>query len=328
LKKENELAKLKLQQNEEINKQCTFQPNALQATKSPKTNPVEVSKKLYTDAKQRKAKKEKTEDEKKEKEKIPVDFSFKPTVHPVKDEVFQANPIQNDEDVKKKVERYERARIERKLCELQKNKGVNNFKNVSNIEEMIKKGEEHTPWKFGIDIKTYKDTFDIRKAQEKKDDTKNSTVINKSIHDKTKATFVNKNNDTQNNNVDQNNSNTFENEHPENTDEQNPETQENHNENYNNMEDHHEGGQEGHEGHVDTENHTENNTNLNTIPNNALLLAIDVNISEETSEKLEIYKNDDLDEVLEVFCNKHNLDSEKKNILRQLITDKLNENAA
>jgi len=147
LKKENELAKLKLQQNEEINKQCTFQPNALQATKSPKTNPVEVSKKLYTDAKQRKAKKEKTEDEKKEKEKIPVDFSFKPTVHPVKDEVFQANPIQNDEDVKKKVERYERARIERKLCELKKNKGVNNLKNVSNNEEIIKKEEEHNQWK-------------------------------------------------------------------------------------------------------------------------------------------------------------------------------------
>ena len=70
------------------------------------------------------------------------------------------------------------------MAELQKKKGVNNFKNVSNIEDMIKK-EEHVPMKFGIETKTFKDTFEIRKLQEKKDNNfKQSTVINKSTNGK------------------------------------------------------------------------------------------------------------------------------------------------
>ena len=86
---------------------------------SPKTNPSEISKKLFLDADQRKSKKNNTEEEKRRKEELPVDFPFQPIVHQVyfwlliisNSDVFQPNPIQNDEDVKKKVERYERARI-------------------------------------------------------------------------------------------------------------------------------------------------------------------------------------------------------------------------
>ncbi len=49
---------------------------------------------------------------------------------------------------------------------------------------MIKK-EEHVPMKFGIETKTFKDTFEIRKLQEKKDNNfKQSTVINKSTNGK------------------------------------------------------------------------------------------------------------------------------------------------
>jgi hypothetical protein len=49
---------------------------------------------------------------------------------------------------------------------------------------MIKK-EENVPMKFGIESKTYKDTFDVRKTQEKKDGNfKQSTVINKSTNGK------------------------------------------------------------------------------------------------------------------------------------------------
>jgi hypothetical protein len=318
LKKENEIAKLKLQQNEELIKKCTFQPNAHIISKSPKTNPIEVAKKLFVDADQRKNKKHNQEEEKKKKDEIPVDFPFQPVVNHVKTDVFQTNPIQNDEDVKKKVERYERARIEKKLCELQKKKGVNNFKNVSNIEEMIKK-EEHTPMKFGIESKTYKDTFEVRKVQEKKDGNfKQSTVITKP-NAKGKGTFMHTNNDT-NNNVEQNDSNQFE--HENNT--HNEDHIENNTENYNSNENNTNSNQVN----VESETNTgENNSNINTI-NPLLILAIDVNISEEKSEKLEIYKNEDLGSVLETFCTKHGLDEEKKSYLRTLIEEKLNENHA
>jgi len=68
LKKENEIARLKLQQNEELMKKCTFQPNSNKETKSPKTvNTVEVSKKLHVDANQRKLKKKNIEEEKKKR---------------------------------------------------------------------------------------------------------------------------------------------------------------------------------------------------------------------------------------------------------------------
>ena len=55
---------------------------------------------------------------------------------------------------------------------------------------------------------------------------------------------------------------------------------------------------------------------------------IDVNITEDRTEKLEIFKNDDLDSVIEVFCNKHDLEEEKKSFLKNLISQRLNENSS
>ena len=199
---------------------------------------------------------------------------------------------------------------------------MNNFKNVSNIEEMIKK-EENTPMKFGIESKTFKDTFEVRKIQDKKDSInfKMSSVINKSTNAKgiliyyiiAKPNFMN--NDTNNNN-DQNESNTFEHDTNNNEDP----IQENHTENYNSNEMTSNQNQVNAESEINSGN---TDSNINTI-NHQLILAIDVNISEDSSEKLEIYKNDDLDQVIEGFCTKHGLDSEKKNYLRTLIEEKLN----
>lgn len=81
---------MKLQQNEQVIKQCTFQPNAHKESStirfkigSPKTNSSEVSKKLFIDADQRKLKKINYEEEKRRKEETPVDFPFQPIVNQV-----------------------------------------------------------------------------------------------------------------------------------------------------------------------------------------------------------------------------------------------------
>lgn len=120
------------------------------------------------------------------------------------------------------------------------------------------------------------------------------------------------NTETNNNNY-QNNSNTFEN----NNDEP---IQENITEIYNSNEINSEPNQLNTESDINSAN---NNSNVNTI-NHQLILAIDVSISAENSEKLEIYKNDDLDDVIDGFCEKHGLDSEKRTYLKAMIEEKLN----
>lgn len=179
---------------------------------------------------------------------------------------------------------------------------------------MIKK-EENTPMKFGIESKTFKDTFEVRKLQEKKDGNfKMTSAVNKTTNKgrnndliKGKSKFANNENTNNESNINEQDTNN--NEEP---------MQENQTENYNSN--------EMNQNQVNAEselNSGDTNSNINTI-NHQLILAIDVNISEETSEKLEIYKNDDLDEVIEGFCVKHGLDSQKKNYLKTLIEEKLN----
>ena len=65
--------------------------------------------------------------------------------------------------MKKSVELKERARIEKKICEVQKKKGINNLKNLKNIEELLK--EDNLPgFKFILEAKRDKDTFDTYKV--------------------------------------------------------------------------------------------------------------------------------------------------------------------
>jgi len=139
-------------------------------------------------------------------------------------------------------------------------------------------------------------------------------MINKSTHEQAKATFIN--NETHNN-PEQNSSNALESEahnnENENTHGVNTESNEvtpNANPTVN----------------VDSGSPTGNdNSDINTIStnNNPMLFAIDVNITEENSEKLEIFKNDNIDDVVAVFCTKFGLDDEKKTLLRSLIDERL-----
>jgi len=154
LKRENEIARLKLQQNDEMLKQCTFQPNS-NISKSPKINTSDVSKRLFNDSAARITKKKKDEDVKKEADNKPLEYSFQPEVHSFNTDLFsEQQQIHGENAIKKKYDRYERARIERKLCELQKKKGIINLKNTQNIENLIK--EEDLPgMKFSIEKKKH-----------------------------------------------------------------------------------------------------------------------------------------------------------------------------
>ena len=62
--------------------------------------------------------------------------------------------------------------------------------------------------------------------------------------------------------------------------------------------------------------------------NNSPILILEINIDDKKKEKLEIYSDDDAVEVSTFFCEKHNLDDEKKIYLIQLINDKIKDKTA
>jgi len=69
--------------------------------------------------------------------------------------------------VKKEVERFERARIERKINEIQKQKGINNLKQYKNIDILLKE-EELPGMNFHLEKKYHKETIDTTLKKEKK----------------------------------------------------------------------------------------------------------------------------------------------------------------
>ena len=75
--------------------------------------------------------------------------------------MFDVNPLLHDKMVQKEVERFERARIEKKIAEIQKKKGITNLKQFKNLDALLKEEEELPQWNFGLEKKTYKDTLDM-----------------------------------------------------------------------------------------------------------------------------------------------------------------------
>jgi len=55
------------------------------------------------------------------------------------------------------------------------------------------------------------------------------------------------------------------------------------------------------------------------------IVQLDVNLSETKKTKLLIYENDDADLISDTFCEKYNLSDDKRNYLRELIEDKINQ---
>jgi hypothetical protein len=166
---------------EEEFKQCTFQPNKDKRLINPDFK--ETSTKLYDDAKRRI--KVKQEGEKKEDSES---FEYKPAVNRLyilykfrNPLVFEINPILEDEQVKKETDRLERARIEKKLADLIKKKGVLNLRNFNDIESIVKEDRNLRPFDCSIEVKSNKDTFNIFRQEKRLTATSTSPVKKKYV---------------------------------------------------------------------------------------------------------------------------------------------------
>jgi len=182
-KKENEIAKIKIQQQEDEMKHCTFHPNS-DKKKSTEINIKETVQKLYIDGVTKQ--KAKMNEEKKE-EALSEECCFNPKVNKFNSHVFDVNPLLHDELIKKEVERFERARVERKLQEIQKKKGINNLKQYKNLDLLLK--EEDLPlWHFGIERKNHRESIELSNRKEK----------NYSVNTQTRSSFKQTNKTKQN----------------------------------------------------------------------------------------------------------------------------------
>jgi len=97
------------------------------------------------------------------------------------------NPLIHDKFVEKEVKRFEKARIERKIIEIQKKKGINNLKTVKNLEELLV-DEDYPSMTFEIEKRTFKDNIDSmnrserrNNSSEKKSDFMKTVVGGKSV---------------------------------------------------------------------------------------------------------------------------------------------------
>lgn len=256
------------EKEEEEMKHCTFQPNfnVREDDVRDKHSLEETIDKLYLDGfKKQRAKKEEAKHAKKEIQ--DTECTFIPKVNRVyfyfyfsKTEVFEENPLIHDEKVKQNMERLERARIERKIMEYQKKKGITDLKNFGNLEELLKE-HELPGWQFGMEKKTYKDSIEISTMKAKKSENPNITRDGKIefilgfSHTMRKKTGSSQK------------------EEP--------------------------------------------------------LLNIEVNIDNKNRvERLQVFPNDDPNQVAEDFCSKFSLSEEKKFKLRKIIEEKLSENVA
>ena len=137
IEKEHLLEKLRKEKEEEEMKNCTFQPNALTRPVNKKEVKEKVEK-LYTDGKitYMKKLKQKENNSKENEEK----FTFMPEIHPLNQEIFELNPLENDQKYLDEMIRLEKIR----------NTKIANLNN--NNENLI-------PMRFDMEYKSNRDTF-------------------------------------------------------------------------------------------------------------------------------------------------------------------------
>ena len=156
IQKKTYIEKLRKQKEEEEMKQCTFQPNASTRPVNKKEIKAKVEK-LYTDGKiSYKKKLKKKEKELNENKEIEEKCTFMPEIHPLNLEIFENNPLENDQkliDGKVKLEKFRNKK----------------FKNLNK--------EIYTPMKFDIEQKSNRDTFNNFYSKEKIIHNNNDYVI-------------------------------------------------------------------------------------------------------------------------------------------------------
>jgi hypothetical protein len=165
-KKFNKIQKGIKEKEEKEMSACTFHPKITSLIKSNSStnhkNHNEILINLYEDSKQRMLYyKNELEKKKLEEEENFKKIMLKPQKTCLDMRIFKVNPLENDKYIKKEIERKERARIDRKISELQKEKGNSNLKNFSSIEELfnVPTRNIYKSMVFSIDKKTNKDTF-------------------------------------------------------------------------------------------------------------------------------------------------------------------------
>ena len=151
-RKEKELEILRAQQIAEETKECTFQPNASTRPVDPKEVPAKIEK-LYTDGKITYMKKMKMED-RNPNEEIDEACTFQPETTSYTEVMFNYNPIEDDDDVNRKLNRMEKARETKSILDLHKKLGGTDFKifDYENVEPL-------PGMRFDIEYKTNKDSF-------------------------------------------------------------------------------------------------------------------------------------------------------------------------
>ena len=142
-KKQRELDTLKAKKEEDINKECTFQPNA-QTKKSYHKKEIEKNiEKLYTEGKKSFIKKRQLEDD--NLKKLEKECTFQPVIKDYKGNYFENNPLKEDKLVNTEIKKMEK---------LREQQGYAN--------KVIKK-----QMAFDIEPKTNKDNINKRVAQKR-----------------------------------------------------------------------------------------------------------------------------------------------------------------
>ena len=151
-------------------KECTFVPNnkKIDTSKS-----IEISNRLYNIIKKKKTETLIPTTSENDKE-----CTFTPVTNSkINEEIFTINPLKNDPLVNYKVEQYEKARIEKKLMSYINYQGGPSVFKMKNSEELLKGFQDdhnYESFKFGIEHKTNKDTFDLFKTFTNK---KNGSIL-------------------------------------------------------------------------------------------------------------------------------------------------------
>jgi hypothetical protein len=98
----------------------------------------------------------------------------------------------HDEGVRKETDRYEKARIEKKIKELVMKKGINNLKHAKDLEQMLK-DDELPAWNFNLEQRSNRDTIEFTQTKRSKSITPNDTNgITRDLFNQT-LKFTNKN---------------------------------------------------------------------------------------------------------------------------------------
>ena len=157
IRKKREISRERLQEEKQAKelKECTFYPNNSKPTSFSANVSAEVTNRLYS---QRPQRQHKQSDQNKKTDNDTC--SFTPMTSKIDSKMFAYNPIKDDKSVNKKVEQYEKARMDKRLSNYllkQGTKFISNYEVINNLNKQI---DPPVSFKFDNEYKGYKNTFE------------------------------------------------------------------------------------------------------------------------------------------------------------------------